>query len=1526
MAGFDRARRGKQELVLVAGYSGIGKSVLVHEIHKPIVQERGLFISGKYEQYKRDIPYLALTRAFRELVRQLLTGSAQSIARWKDKLGGALGAEGSVIVDVIPELALIVGDQPPVLEVDPAAAQSRFRTVFVNFVRALAGPDHPLVVFLDDLQWADSASLKVIELLMTSASDQSLLLVGSYRDNEVGATHPLQIALDELTKANANMTRIALGPLELEHATQLVADTLHCDAARARPLAELLLHKTNGNPFFLIQFFQSLHDEGLVDFDPSNAVWQWSVPEIQQKAHTENVIELMVQKLQRLPLPTQHLLKLAACIGNQFDLRALGVVTQREPAQVAADLWGAVREGQVIPLVGDLTPEARSIVEAGQLAESAAERMRGPGPLSFTFDSSPSVDDAPRDSVRPALSANFDASYRFLHDRVQQAAYSLFSEAERRQTHYKVGQLILRGTPREHLEDHIFDIVNHLNFAAEGLEGAEARRELAELNLIAGRKAKAATAHELAKKHFTLAASLLPADSWEREHDLTSQITIGRAECEYLTGAREAAEALFEELLAHSRTVLAKGHVYSLRTTLYRHATKYPEAIDVAVAGLRLFGLDIPDRVDEPALFGVMQRELGALQGLLGGRDIEELVNLPEMTDPADLAIMDYFEELGLLGMFVSPLLMLIAAFKGIALTIEKGSSRASSPLYSTYGVFLATELKDYESGYRFGRLALEVSRRRGDARAECKSGCWQGICIEHWRAHLGQGVAVLRSSYEIGVRVGDGMFAGFAAFALGMNCLHRGDPLDEALVELQRAISSLADPESRGVDIAFRQLALCLQGLTTGPGEFDSPGWSEAEFVADLAARGHIMTAQQYYVAKLRGLVAFQRWGDAKMLVEKAMAEGDIHSIIRGQFSTAVFVYLHSLVLAWELGRATTDEERALIDEKLAKNQDRISKWAENCPPNFLHQKLLVEASVARARGRDLEAIGLYEGAIDAAQSSGFVQDQALAAELGAELHLERGRRGIARSYLTMAREAYGRWGALGKLKQLDNAHGDLLPALPSASSGQQLGATLDMTAVVRAAQAMSGEIVVERLLGRMMRIILENAGAQVGFFLRDRDGELLIEATGRADEDDILALRSIPFEQCPDLSVGIVKYVARTGERVVLDNAAAEGRFQADPYVVERRPKAVLCVPIITQNKRLGILYLENNLVTGAFTPGRLRVLEVLSSQAAISLENAWLYETLEQKVETRTSELQQKNIELEATMQRLTETRHQLVVQEKLASLGALTAGIAHEIKNPLNFVNNFSDLSVELTEELSELSRRFASQIDAEDRADLEDMLDSLQQNVAKISEHGKRANNIVNGMLLHSRGAAGARAPAELNAVLAESVNLAYHGMRAKDPTFNVGITTEYDPQIGQVEIVDADVSRVFINLVNNACYATRQKQRVLGAAYAPLLSVRTSALGDRVEVRIRDNGTGIPAGIVDKIYNPFFTTKPAGEGTGLGLSIGYDVIVQGHQGSIEVDSTEGEFTEFVVTLPRRALALPRLSGGNAGPRSSDSAS
>jgi len=1485
------------EMMLVTGYSGIGKSALVKEVYKPITEKRGYFTSGKFDQYQRDIPYASLVQAFRSLIGQLLTESLAQIENWREKLLAALGSNGQVMIDVIPEIELIIGSQPAVPELAPTEAQNRFNLVFQNFIKVFTQASHPLVLFLDDLQWADGASLKLIELLMTAVNSSYLLLISAYRDNEVSTTHPLLLTLDEIRKRGTTVHQIVLAPLTLSDLTQLTADALNCSLKKARPLSELVLAKTNGNPFFINEFLKSLYTEELLEFDFQGRLWQWDLAQIQSREITDNVVELMTNKLRMLGEETQRVLKLAACIGNQFEIQTLAVIYEKSPQASAADLWAAMVEGLVLPL-GD----------AYKLIDLNVE----------------------------GLADEVTVEYRFAHDRIQQAAYSLIPEAEKQDVHWQVGQRLLQNTPLDEQEQKIFDIVNQLNQGRDRLKHQTEQDELAQLNLIAGRKAKASAAYQPAFNYLQIGIALLNprqsllldrVDSWRQQYNLTLTLYLEAAEAASFSGHFEEMEQWTAVILQQAKTLLDTAKAYEIKLQANLGQQKLSEAMTIGLQALQFLGVELPKKPSHADL----SKRLEDTKAIWAEQKIEELIELPEITDATKRAIMPLLFLLASIASVGFPELYPFLILELVNLLLKCGNTSFSAPAYAAYGIILCGLVEDIDAGYQFCQLASSLLERFDTKQFEAKTLFVFNTFVRHWKEHTRESLKSFLPVHQRGLETGDLIWGCLALFKYALHAYWIGQELRELEQEIIK-YSEVINQHKQ--ELAERFIELLLQpilnllGRSENPCHFVSESYDEETMLSLYHKANDLISVFYFYVHKLFLCYLFQ---DYQQALEMATKIREYMGVALGFYSTAISNFYESLTQLAVFPNAKSPEQKRIL-EQVDTNQKKMENWAHHAPMNFLHKFYLVEAERARILGKDSDAREYYDRAIALAHENEYLNEEALAYELAGRFYLARNQKHVARYYLQDAHYAYQRWGAVAKVKDLEtrypqflaNTSTDTLQTRLNTStteSGKTTSDVLDLNSVLQASQTISGEIILDKLLEKLMKNVIENAGAQKGFLILEKEGNLVIEAERTVDSDEVAILQSIPVDSRDTdhslLSAAIINYVARTHENVVLNDAVNEGQFTRDSYIVATQPKSILCTPLLNQGKLSGILYLENNLTTGAFTSNRVEVLKILSAQAAISIENSRLYEqlegysrTLEQKVEARTQELQDKNQDLASLLQKLKATQAQIIAQEKLASLGALTAGIAHEIKNPLNFVNNFAELSAELTQELLEEIDNQKDRLDPEPGEYIEDILNTLSQNAQKINEHGKRADNIVRGMLMHSRGQTGERQLTDINALLAEAVNLTCNAMHAKDASFNIAIKADYEHDLAQVNIVPQNISRAFINLINNACYAAHKKKILFqtplneGEEFLPTLSLYTRDLGEQVEIRIRDNGEGIPSEVLDKIFNPFFTTKPPGEGTGLGLSITHDIIVQQHQGEIKVETEVSNHTDFIITLPK----------------------
>jgi len=1154
LAAFDRVvAQGTPELVLVSGYSGVGKSSVVNELHKALVPQRGLFASGKFDQYKRDIPYATLAQAFQTLIRQILVKSDAEVGCWRHSLQEALGPNGQLIVNLIPELEFIIGKQPTAAELPPRDAQNRFKLVFRRFLGAFAMPEHPLALFLDDLQWLDPATLELLERLMTDRDVKYLMLVGAYRDNEVSSSHPLTQTLAAIRQAGARMQEIVLAPLRVDDVGWLVADALHSKREVAQPLAQLVHEKTAGNPFFAIQFLTALAEEGLLRRDLDAGAWVWDLARIRAHGYTDNVVDLMVEKLKRLSGTAQTALQQLACLGNVVEIATLSLVFEESEEEIQASLLEAVRTGLILRLEG---------------------------------------------------------SYAFLHDRIQEAAYALIPEDDRVGAHLGIGRVLLATMSEDQIDEHLFDVANQLNRGAGRLADRNEKAEVATFNLRAGRKAKASAAYASARAYFAAGMALLDEQAWSDQHQLTFRLWLEGAECELLCGRLEKAARLIVELLQRAASDVEFADASCLKISLYVLTGEHPVAIDSALACLGRFGIDLEAHPSPEQVRG----EYETVWKTLGGHTIESLIDLPLMTDPRIQAAMKVLSVLAGPAIFTDFQLFCLLACRMVKVSIQHGMSGASAHSFACLGSVLGANFHRYREGYRFAKLACDLVEKHAFSAYDTKVYHAMGLAA-FWTQPLTSVIEHRRATTRTATERGDLTSACYGMHQSITYLLTRNDPLDAVWREAQMALDFARTAKFRDVVdllVSQQRFIASLQGRDATFSAFSDERFDESAFEAQLTAARTPTVICLHWIRKLKARYLSGDYAEALAASRKAKA---LLWISSAQLQMLDYFYYTALTVSARHEEGSADEQTGWR-ELLTAHREQLREWAETYPPTFADKYALVSAEIARLEGRDADALRLYEQAIHLAREHSFVQNEGLAHELAAQYCLARSLEAAGYAYLRNARNCYERWGALGKVKQLDERyprlHEERFPSTTTATIATPVG-HLDAETVVKASQALSGEMVLNKLIEKLMRIAVEHAGAERGLLTLLRGDEPRIEAEAATSNGRVEVDVRQAAVTASDLPQSALQFVIRTRERVVLDDASAGNLYSDDEYVRQRRPRSVLCLPIVKQTKLVGALYLENNLTPRAFTADRVAVLELLASQAAISLENASLYSEL-------------------------------------------------------------------------------------------------------------------------------------------------------------------------------------------------------------------------------------------------------------------------------------------------------------------------
>jgi predicted ATPase/signal transduction histidine kinase/ActR/RegA family two-component response regulator len=1527
LAAFDRmAATGQAEFATISGYSGIGKSSLVDALREPIVARHGYFISGKFDQYQRDIPYATLTQALRELVPQLLSESEARIAGWRQRIQAAVGVNGQLIIDVLPQVELIIGEQAPIAALPSTEAQNRFRMVFRQFIAVFTTTEHPLVLFLDDLQWIDAASLVLIEHLLTHADTRYLLLIGAYRDNEVGAAHPLRASLETIRNARATTIEIQLAPLGVAHLNQLTADTLHATSVSCEPLTRLICERTEGNPFFFTQFLDALQREGLLQQDPQHRAWQWDLDQIRARDFADNVVDLMVGKLRQLPVRAQEALRLAACLGNSFDLRHLALVSGQ--VEVEQHLAAALQENLIV-----------------------RSHDRG----------------------------------KFLHDRIQQAAYSLIPEKQRAQIHLALGRVLLASMTGDELAEKLFDIANQLNRGAAKLVDRGEKTQVATINLRAGRKAKASAAYASARVYLAAGMALLDETCWGGQYELMFSLRLECAECEFLTGELDRTEQLIAELLQRGASQVDVAAVYHQKVLLHIVKSEHPQAVDSALTCLKLFGIDIPVHPS----WEQVQAEYETVWRNLQGRPIEGLIDLPLMQDPDLQAAMRVLSALSDPAYNTGRNLFCLQQCRMVNLTLEHGMSGASAHACAELGFSLGPVFQRYPEGFRLAKLGCELVEKHGFLAYRAKVQDTTGIAA-FWTHPMATAIDFVRASIRTAIGTGDLTYACYGMYHIVILLLLRNDPLDAVWRESEIALDFVHKAKFRDMEdtiVPQQRFIATMQGRTATFSTFDDAQFKEAAFEAQLLAGDRSTTMIcWYWITKTKARFLSGDYAEALASADKAKA---LLSSSTAHFPLLDYYYYTALTMAALYEHASVEERDGWRD-RLAAHQAQLREWAESYPPTFGDKHALVSAEIARLEGRDADAMRRYEEAIQLARENGFVQNKAVAHELAAGFYLARGSMTAGRAHLREARSCFANWGADGKVRHLDERMAPLSeePASPPGISLTNV-AQLDLLSVAKASQAISGQIVIEDLVDTLMRIVLENAGAQTGHLILARDERLVLTAEAGVEQQTIHV--QLPPDQAPPesaLPASIINYVRRSQERVLLDDATLSNPFSTDDYFVRRQPKSVLCLPIMRRSALIGLLYLENNLATHAFTSERLTVLELLASQAAISLENALLYANLKRseanlkRSEAYLSEAQRLShtgsyawnaasgeifwsdemfriyefdrtvkptMELilgrihpddQAPLRKLVDeaspdatrrdlqyrllmpdgtvkylrslggkagagfrgeltfigtvmdvTEHKRAEEalqrseqrlrqaEKMEEIGRLAGGIAHDFNNILGLILGYGELAQNNLDEGG-----------------------SARRHVDQVMQAGARGKGLVERILTFSPSGAGERVAVHVQSVVEETVELLTASLPA-----HVRLDTELDAGDTAVMGDATQFHQVAMNLCTNALQAMEH-----GGVLTVLLdrvavperrtfSHGTLSPGPHVRLSVRDTGSGIPLVVFERMFDPFFTTKGVGDGTGLGLSM-VQGIVADFGGAIDVTTQAGVGSTFTVWL------------------------
>ena len=1191
LSSFERVCRGANEMLIVKGEPGIGKSAIVSEIQKPVVEKRALFLYGKHEQFRRNVPYMAIIQACTTLVKHLLSESSETLENLRAHIIMALGQNAKVITNIIPELELIIGKQPDVPELPPEESQNRFTMLFKNFVSLFMKPEHPVVLFIDDLQWADSATLKLLADIITDIDIRFFFLIGAYRDSEVTSSHPLLPALDTISRSGVPVNTISLDPLNGGNVNSLISHFLHSDETRTRTLGALIHRKTNGNPFFVLQFLQSLYEENLLELDTERG-WIWDIDRIREKQATDNVGDLMSAKLSRLSPEMLSVLETGACIGDRFSLDMITSFHERPIDETLTLLNTAVDEGLIL--------------------------MYGNG-------------------------------YTFQHDNILEALYSRIPDERKQYLHYMIGQYVLEHSDVNSIDDKIQYITDNLNIGMNLFHDHSGPYRLAELNLMACNKAKSTAAFDAALHYANTGVNLLLETSWNERYTLTYDLFMCLAESLHLNGKFLESENIFNKIILHADSIDEKASVYSKKSRLFFSMGKHTSAVNEAILGLSLYDISIPLSPGKFHIFSELLKARWKSRKL----SADDLIHLPELKDKRTLMVLQLLSDICESTYFVDQKLLAFASLKVFNISLENGNSAFSPFSYILYAAILIMQFGNYEKGIEIGNIALQLNNIFHAPRFFYKVLSVHGLFLNRWKNHCKTDLDFLYSSFQYAREAGDFSWASYVASWIVWTKIVTGEKATVFLKECNRLLVFLEKYRTGNEYIVYPTIGRLLNLQGSSDDVFDLSFGNFHESVFRKITNKTLLFS--FYLQKLQQFYLFEKYNEA-MDISKRM-----RGIMSGASGIAILqeYYFYTALTITALYRTVGPGRRKQFRAVLKNIQKKFVSWNTVNPINFDHKLSLINAEIEQISGNESDAVEFYHKAIQQSYDEKYQFNEALSNELAGKYFHRKGYYQISQSFIHRARLLYRTLGITAKVSHLESSYYPILQhtendiesgkphiTLPSESTIPLQ--SVDFISVLKAARALSGEIVLENLLITMMKIAIENAGAQKGVLLFNENGHFTIEALGDVDTTGITVFQSTPLERFNEIPKSLIHYVSRTKESIILGNAYLDSMFRDDPYIQKQNARSILCIPLVRQSELTGIIYLENNLTNFAFPPERIELMNLIASQAAISLENAILFEkarNAEQRLQRQYEEIQSQYEEMEAINEELENTSRDL-----------------------------------------------------------------------------------------------------------------------------------------------------------------------------------------------------------------------------------------------------------------------------------------
>jgi len=1446
---------GPLQIILLKGYAGIGKTSVVRELYKSIIAHKGYYAEGKFELLKKGDQYFALIQALQQLVFQVLAESKDQFTLTQERILNLLGTQGQLLIELVPDIKLIIGPQPQLPELSPSESEVRFQHTLSCFLDAFCGRDQPLVIFLDDLQWIDESSLKFLEFYTSDTNRHNVLFIGAYRDNEVDALHPLIRSLKETKEAGVPIDFIELAPLLTSSVKDLIHDSFRMRTKASETLSSEVYAKTKGNPFFTVQFLKSLYVNNLLNFNPVEQEWESDNEKIEELPVTENVADFLMQKLRRLPQNTQMALQTGAAVGSHFMLQTLAEVHQTPPDKILQDLEEARREELIV-----------MHLNAGLHTDTV--------------------------------------EFIFQHDRIQSAAYDLIETSARPSLHYRIGNALLNLAGQKR-EENIIEIVTQLNYGLQTITNKQERIKIAALNLEAGRKARLVAAYPTGLSYLKAGLDLLGKTGWDTDYKLYVALNENLLACLQMSGARNEVKTTIQQVLPHLKHRNDKVQVYLGQLASLIQEGRLEEALQTCLTALSLYDI----RIDaEPSKL----KTISLLFWMLLNFKIKGtgyIAKLPKVARQDTALIGEIYENTAKVSFTRGDgKLTFYVCYLNAKRLLKEGNYEYASSLIAMLGAIIAhPPFSMTKLGIECGMISQALAKCHPHTRGAADWAYYWSALILPLSSHQKACENPLRDAYKELIKAGSIYNAGMCQLSILLTMLKSGDSVDVLIKEselyLYNVLSTYKDPVYLSRAFPLHEFFLRLKGAYS---EHWKDVWKE-KFHQDIDNVQDF--GQDISVSFMRAI--FQLCHAYLLELPQKKLEAACKEIDAFKGSVAAFnpdwpiAYFYEALAFLSLYEKTSDATKW---KEVANLQGKLKHLASHSP-SYTHQISLIEAEKARIQKKYTEAGKYYEKAIKEADEGGYMQDQALICKLYAINFSTQGMHKLASTYMGLSCDLYAQWKADAILQMLNAHYPKLVEPASLSSTSTNLAVTnpmatslasnqlFDIETLMEGSQMLSREIVFDKLINSLMHIVMVNAGASRGFLIMPESEKLIVKAEITKTKSEA-TLIDVPLESREqDLSLSIVSFVVRTKQPLSLNDAIHTGSFTKDPYVLDKKPKSILCFPLLQQEHLKGVIYLENESTSNAFPPHRVKVLNFLSSQMAISIENAQFYATLEEKVRDRTAQLSEKNTQLVQTLDTLNQVKDQLIQQEKLASMGILAKGLAHELKNPLNFILNFTHLT---GEELKEIDENL-------EKGPPEELKEHCQQAlelVNKVWEYAKRADNIINAMGMYSRSLDTKAVKHSIPKIIEEALEVVTNDPRySNDPLFHPKIDKVYDASVPEITVFPRSLHQVFVNILDNSMYFLQQKIKKAPAGFGPHIEIKLSVEENFVKIVFTDNGSGIPKANLAKVFSPFFTTKPTGVGTGLGLLIGFGIVKGQHGGLMTVESEENLYTTTTVQLP-----------------------